>query len=38
VPSSTGGVEPSYVELLTCFEMASSLKRGASTWGVRTQQ
>jgi hypothetical protein len=24
MPSSTAGVEPSYVELLTCFEMASA--------------
>ena len=30
VPSSTGGVEPSYVELLTCFEIISAVKTGSA--------
>jgi len=38
VPSSSGGVEPSYVELLTCFEMGAFLKEGPSAFGRRTQR
>lgn len=37
MPSSTGGVEESYVELLTCFEIVSALKNGPSTYRVRAQ-
>ncbi len=37
MPSSTGGVEPSYVELLTCLELVSALKDGPSTYGARAQ-
>jgi hypothetical protein len=37
VPSSTGGVEPSYVELLTCFEIMSAVKTGPSTYRTGMQ-
>lgn len=38
MPSSTAGVEPSYVELLTCFEIVAALKDGPSAYRMRTQQ
>ncbi len=37
MPSSTAGVESSYVELLTCFEIVSALKDGPSTYRARAQ-
>jgi hypothetical protein len=36
-PSSTGGVEPSYVELLTCFEIISAVKTGPSEYRTGAQ-
>jgi hypothetical protein len=37
MPSSTGGVEPSYVELLTCFEIISAVKTGPSAFRTGAQ-
>jgi hypothetical protein len=37
LPSSTGGVEPSYVELLTCFEIISAVKTGPSSYRAGSQ-
>jgi hypothetical protein len=37
IPSSTGGVEPSYVEILSCFEIAFALKEGPSKYLIRAQ-
>lgn len=36
-PSATGGVEPSYVELLTCFEIISAVKSGPSAFRTGAQ-
>lgn len=37
LPSSTGGIEPSYVELLTCFEIVSAVKTGPSSYRAGAQ-
>jgi hypothetical protein len=37
IPFATGGVEPSYVEILSCFEIAVALKEGPSTYPIRAQ-
>ncbi len=38
LPSSTAGVEPGYVELLTCFEMAAVKSTGPATIASRSQR
>ncbi len=38
MPSSTGGVEPSYTELLTCFEAAALERAGPAVAATRSRQ